>query len=634
MENFPSFGTMVSFDLALLVVSLIATGAMMRSWRRIRLARAGLGVALIVLGIWVTTSLYLADFYAMIILPNRIGADAAMDVMADIHNRYSWYVNAAAAFLVVGGLLILIQQVLRQFDVKAGLLAEAAQRERRFNHAAQLAKLGHYVFDLKEMRVIFCTEQHAGSHGLSVGEYLRRASSLDDDLPLIHEDDRAEVRRKYERVAAGETVEVEYRVPTPDGERRVREIATPVLDENGQVVRKIGTSQDVTQQREIESQLHQSIKMEAIGNLTGGVAHDFNNLLAVILGNLELLKEVPDDTDNLLEEAIDAVLKGADLTKSMLSFARRAPLEPTVLDLNKIVLETNNWSTRALPSTIEVETSLLAGLWPIRADRASTESALLNLILNARDAMPLGGKLTIETANVRLDSEYIGVHSEDLELGRYVMLAVSDTGSGIPKSTIEKIFDPFFTTKPTGKGSGLGLSMIQGFMKQSGGSVQVYSENGQGTTFKLYFRAVDPDEARAAPAPDSSIAELRPVKSTVILVAEDQPGVMSFLIRTLEAAGYGVLPAASGDIALELYHAANQVDLVLTDIVMPGKVQGPELVRQLRQGEKTLPAVFMSGYAHEATVHGNGLRPDDIRLMKPVSRADLIKAIEQALGRG
>lgn len=371
-------------------------------------------------------------------------------------------------------------------------------------------------------------------------------------------------------------------------------------------------------------------KNESIGQLTGGVAHDFNNLLAVILGNLELLREdekTPSQID-MIDTAISATLRGADLTKNMLAFARQAPLTPVVLDLNNVVREAKNWMARAMPESVEIETSLLAGVWPIEADRSSLESALLNLALNARDAMNGHGKLTIETANVRIDESYIDERQEELAPGRYVMLAVSDNGPGISNEVIGSIFEPFFTTKPPGVGSGLGLSMTVGFMKQSAGTVQVYTEIGEGTTFKLYFPVSKTElEQPVKPLIDDNKASGRGAK---LLVAEDEDAVRATLVTILERAGYQVTATASGDAAFAAFEEDPSFDLLLTDIVMPGTLQGTGLAKALRERWPNLPVLFMSGYASEATVHGNGLRPEDIRLMKPIQRAELLSAVVKA----
>ncbi len=245
--------------------------------------------------------------------------------------------------------------------------------------------------------------------------------------------------------------------------------------------------------------------------------------------------------------------------------------------------------------------------------------------------MPGGGKLTIETSNVRIDDDYVESHHEDIASGRYVMLAVSDTGTGILHDDLGQIFDPFFSTKAPGSGSGLGLSMIQGFMKQSGGTVQVYSEPGHGTTFKLFFKAVDAvetDIAKATPPSPHTASDC-----SHILIAEDELEVLDVIVAGLEKSGYRVTVAKSGDEALRIFKANPGFDLLLTDIVMPGKLQGPALAKELRGIEPSLPVVFMSGYASEATVHGNGLRPEDVRLMKPARRADLIAAVANALSK-
>ncbi len=385
------------------------------------------------------------------------------------------------------------------------------------------------------------------------------------------------------------------------------------------------------QTADLEARLIQAQKLEAVGQMTGGVAHDFNNLLNVILGNLELLEEVELSTDDLqlIESAITATHRGADLTQKMLSFARRAHLEPAVINLSDVVRDMDNWMSRTLPATIDVRMELEPALWPVEADHASTESAILNLIINARDAMRNGGVLTIETANVMIEDDDAASKIGDVTPGSHVMLAISDTGTGIPDEYLERVFEPFFTTKGTGQGSGLGLSMVHGFMKQSGGTVRVYSEPGVGTTLKLYFRA-----AKQLPLPRASKEGGDAVQDSSgfrILVAEDQREVRDVLERILKSAGYEVVAAPDGDAAMRLFVEDGDFDILVTDIVMPGRLQGPGLARALRELDPALPVVFMSGYASEASMHGNGLRKEDIRLMKPVSRTRLLEAVRRAL---
>jgi len=250
--------------------------------------------------------------------------------------------------------------------------------------------------------------------------------------------------------------------------------------------RPIGSTIDLTKLHEAEDRLRKAQRIEVIGNLTGGVAHDFNNLLAIVLGNLELvlLTDDPKLRQEFLEEAIKATHRGADLSKNLLSFARKAQLSPTRINLNEVVLRTLKWSSRILPESLNIQTSLPKDLWDSELDLVSVESAVINLLVNARDAMPEGGKIMVETQNLRIEQEYIDAHFEDIEPGRYVMLAISDTGEGIAADKLEQIYEPFYTEKPAGEGTGLGLSMVQGFVKQSKGAVRVYSEVGVGTTFK------------------------------------------------------------------------------------------------------------------------------------------------------
>lgn len=410
----------------------------------------------------------------------------------------------------------------------------------------------------------------------------------------------------------------------PDGSTRWTSITVDATQE-------VKSHQELEHQREQAEKLH---RRESLSRLTGGVAHDFNNILAVILGSLELMQddEISETQREILTTAIDATLKGADLTRNMLAFSRQAPLEAHVLDLNDVLRNTKIWVRRTIPENIKIETSLLAGLWKVKADESSTISAFLNLVINARDAMPDGGKITVETSNVRVDSEYISARGEDIEPGRYVLVAVSDTGTGIPASKLEQIFEPFFTTKDPGSGTGLGLSMILGFMKQSAGTILVYSEVGTGTTFKLYFPEFSGHEAlhsSTIEAPHS-----KPTTNAKLLLVEDEPEILAVLSSVLSREGYQIQTAISGDEAAKIFEANPDFDLVITDIIMPGELQGTSLLRHLRDIRPNLPVIFMSGYASEATVHGNGLRPEDTRLMKPIRKRDLVTAIERALTRG
>lgn len=399
----------------------------------------------------------------------------------------------------------------------------------------------------------------------------------------------------------------------------------------------IAIIQDITEERARQKQLQQAQKMEAIGQLTGGVAHDFNNLLAVIVGNLELLqgqletsKIDGNEANELIAAAIEAVDHGADLTSSMLAYARKAQLAPTVLDINLTVRETERWMRRTIKSNIELTTELQEDVWPIRVDRSSLQSALVNLIVNARDAMEAGGTLTIKTANMLFDKSLLQRASESPLEGRYVVVSVSDNGCGIAPEILEGIYEPFFTTKAVGRGTGLGLSMVEGFVRQSGGAIRVHSKPGEGTSFKLYFAAQAEDTAvKPCVQPPSLPSATTQTTRARLLLAEDKDDVRLVLKKALVAAGYDVTTASSGDIAYTIFEADPSFDLVVTDIVMPGVLQGVEFAKKCRLLRPLTPFIFLSGYSPD--VSGQGVSPDDIRLMKPVSRSTLLKSIETCL---
>ncbi len=389
-----------------------------------------------------------------------------------------------------------------------------------------------------------------------------------------------------------------------------------------------GVGLDTTQQHEMEKALAHSKKLEALGQLVGGIAHDFNNTLAVLQGNLDLVKLIEDDAEieTCFEEFANAIERGRRLTLQLLAYGRKSVLAPTTKNLTAIISDADRMLRRILPETIMIETVAGGGLWNTHIDKSQVENAILNLALNSRDAMPSGGKLTIETTNVRIDESYVEDRAEDLEPGRFVMLAVTDTGVGMPKEISDRAFDPFFTTKNIDKGSGMGLAMVLGLMRQIGGTARAYSELGVGTTIKLYFPATHEEIKTDIPKP-------KPIKKGKehILLAEDDDSVRDMLRRQLQALGYKVTEAENGDKALEILIGDLSIEMLVTDIVMPGILQGPSLAKQARENRPNLPVLFMSGYPREASIHGNGLRPDDIKLMKPVSIADLATAISQSI---
>lgn len=376
--------------------------------------------------------------------------------------------------------------------------------------------------------------------------------------------------------------------------------------------------------------IHETQKLHSIGRVAGGVAHDFNNLLAVINGNAESIdtQRLSQEDREAIEEIITASTRGAQLTKQLLGFARRSELKPKTLNLSSVISNIGSMLYRILPANISVETSLAAGLWTVNTDRNLLENAILNLVINARDAMPQGGSLTIETMNVRIDEDYIESRDEDIPPGRYVMIAVTDTGTGVEEASLPRLFEPFFTTKGPDEGTGLGLAMVDGFVRQSGGAARVYSEVGHGTSVKLYFPATaDGAVTEMQPKRSASACKNTPVR---ILLVEDQDAVRRIIEKTLGAAGHGVISAGRADEAWDLFEQdPDGIDIVITDIVMPGKLQGPQLVRAIRTIRRDIPALFMSGYPHEANVHGNGVRDTDISLMKPIRRGELLTAVDR-----
>ena len=417
----------------------------------------------------------------------------------------------------------------------------------------------------------------------------------------------------------------------PNGVRTWEVIHVPVRNEQGRIDRIVGSARDVTERDHAEDQLRRAQRMEAIGHLTGGVAHDFNNLLQVIRGNLELI--APDLADRpaagqRLRSALHGADRAAQLTRQLLAFARRQPLEPRVVNLGRMVGEMAEMLRRMLGEAIEVETIIAKNLWNTLADPAQVESALLNLAINARDAMPQGGRLTIEVANATLDADYAQRNSE-VEPGEYVLIAVSDTGHGMTPEVAARVFEPFFTTKGEEKGTGLGLSMVYGFVRQSNGHVQLYSEVDQGTTVKIFLPRAHQDETLDAPVVTGPLEG----RSEVILVVEDDELVRASSVGMLRDLGYTCLHAPDGAAALAMLRGGSKVDLLFTDVVMPGPIRGRELAIEAQTLRPGLPVLFTSGYTDDAIVHDGRLDPGIQLLSKPFTREDLARRIRGLLGR-
>jgi PAS domain S-box-containing protein len=387
---------------------------------------------------------------------------------------------------------------------------------------------------------------------------------------------------------------------------------------------------DLTDIHAAEAQFRQAQKMEAIGQLTGGVAHDFNNILTVITGTIGVLAEAVADRPELasIAKLIDeAAERGAQLTKHLLAFARKQPLRPSEIDLNALLLESAKLLRPALGEHIEILPRLAEDAWPALVDPNQLSSAILNLALNARDAMPRGGKLVLETANATLDEIYVSMNDE-VAVGDYVMIAVSDTGCGIPAALLDKVFDPFFTTKEVGKGTGLGLSMVFGFVKQSGGHIKIYSEEGHGTTVKIYLpRSTGAGQGAADASPS---AEIEGGDETVLIV-EDDALVRKHVVTLVASLGYRTLEAANAAEALAIIDSGTPIDLLFTDVIMPGSRNGRQLVDEALRHRPGLKTLFTSGYTENAVIHHGRLDPGVLLLAKPYRKPELARMIRLAL---
>ena len=474
---------------------------------------------------------------------------------------------------------------------------------------------------------------------------------------MVHPEDLPGAAARWTTsLASGATYETEFRLRRADGAYRWHIArAVPVHDDEGRRLRWVGTNTDIEDQKtaaaalidmnaQLEAQvmlrtgelmaaeasLRQAQKMEAVGHLTGGIAHDFNNLLTGIIGSLDIVRrrlegQLSEDTARFIDAASTSAHRAAALTHRLLAFARRQSLDTRPEDLNACVAGMEDLLCRSLGEHIEFETNLQADLWPGLTDVHQLENALLNLAINARDAMPEGGKLIVETTNARLDEAYAQAR-EDVTAGDYAVIAVTDTGMGMPANVVARAFDPFFTTKPIGQGTGLGLSMIYGFMKQSGGHVRIHSSPGQGTTVKLYLSRARGD-APAAPA--ALEGEVPRGQGETVLVVEDDPTVRMLVVEVLEELGYRYLEAADGPSALALMDMP-RIDLLVTDVGLPN-MNGRQLAEIARQRRPGLKVLFITGYAETAAVRGGFLDPGMEMMTKPFALDALGAKIRQLI---
>ena len=494
-------------------------------------------------------------------------------------------------------------------------------------------------------------------------------------LKCVFREDTLRVTDAMERAFAARDREssVEFRITKPSDGRLVWIEARSInlYDSDGQPRRVVGVNVDITERkrailqeraftesleeavrqrtRELEVEndarkraedsLRQGLKMEAVGQLTGGVAHDFNNLLTIVLGGLDLIGRqmsvLPaSEASARIARAHDMSLQGAKraatLTSRLLAFSRQQPLDPKPIKPNKLIAQTSEVLHRTLGEQILLETVLASGIWSIHADGNELENSLLNLALNARDAMPNGGKVTIETANCDLDDNYVAEVSEPITAGQYVMLAVTDTGTGMDDATIARAFEPFFTTKEAGKGTGLGLSQVYGFVRQSSGHIRVYSEVGEGTTVKIYLPRYTGVHKRTAEEKKAS-KSLRGADHEVILVVEDDETLRGYTTEILRELGYTVLSAADGRAAIGMLGDAKDIHLLFTDIVMPGGMNGRQVADEALKLRPGLKVLFTTGYSRNAVVHQGRLDPGVHLISKPFSFDDLAVKIRALL---
>ncbi len=548
-------------------------------------------------------------------LPSKIPYESSLMVRVPMR-------SPAGTIIGVGSFAI---DVTRQKRAETAL-AESEQRrratEQRFERIVDLVQEAIWIHEQGIMAFanpaaarLFGAPDPAVLIGRSVFEFL-------------HPDD---ARRAQERTAKRARdrlplLPTEMRIVGLDGRTRIAELQAVPFEQDDRLL-GIASGRDVTAQRDAEMRLLQVQKMEAVGQLTGGIAHDFNNLLTIIIGALDQdLSKLPADLAVWLEQAMRAAERGAALTHRLLAFSRRQALNAGPVDLNKLVAGMDDLLRRTLGEPIEVDLVLSAGLWSALADSAQVENALLNLAINARDAMPGGGTLTVETANAQFDADYAAANP-GLAPGDYVMLAVSDTGTGMTPEVLQRAFEPFFTTKEVGKGTGLGLAMIYGFARQSRGHVVIYSEVDQGTTVRLYLPRL---EVAIAPTPEAASSHAAG-GGEIVLVVEDDNNVRKLVVRQLTDLGYQVLEAANGKAALDIIDSGAAIDLLFTDVVMPGGMNGRQLAEAARERRPGLKALFTSGYTADTVLRHGTLDAGTKLLSKPYRKRDLAVKIREAL---
>jgi two-component system, cell cycle sensor histidine kinase and response regulator CckA len=510
--------------------------------------------------------------------------------------------------------------------------AEEAIAEDRaiLEKAQEVAHIGSWVAETNGTGRIVWSPEMLRIHGIEDGRFDGR---IDSALGFVHDADRDGVRDTMTAaVREGRAFEYEHRIVRTDGAVRwVRINAALACDTSGKPVRLIGTMQDVTDRRQLEEQLRQAQKMEAIGRLAGGIAHDLNNALTAIAGFAELVLSdlgAGHPSENDVREVRKAAERAGAVTRQLLAFSRHELIEPRVFSLGETVTSLGRFLGRLLGDDIDLRAEVVPGVPPIMGDPGQVEQAIVNLAVNSRDAMPHGGRLTLAVRLETVDEAFAHSHAP-MPPGCYVTLAVQDTGVGMSPETLGRIFEPFFTTKPVGKGTGLGLSMVYGTMKQCHGFIFAESEPGSGTTFRLYFPPATPPTAEASAADPAEAADH---DAATVLVVDDDPAVRGLVVAALRTEGYRVVQAASGEEALRaMRETAGPIQLLLTDATMPG-ISGIELAARILGERPELPVIIMSGYTADS-LNLSGLRGAVSICQKPFTPNDLRQRIRQALGR-
>ena len=531
-----------------------------------------------------------------------------------------------ATFLVSSSIIFVMAEAVRSSQLRLASTAQARQDEERLHYFIERVPAAIAMFDTN-MRYLAASARWKSDFGIQ-GDVIGRSHY--EVFPEIPEHWKDVHRRAL--AGAGERADQEAFMRLDGSRQWLRWEIQPWYSGENTVGGITIFCEDLTEQKRIEEQLVQAQKMEIVGNLSGGVAHDFNNLLTAILGNSELLGEELKSRQDLSQIADNigrAAERGAELTRRLLAFGRRQILRPAEIDCNQLLGGLHKLLRRTLRADIQIRTDFGPNLPPAFADPVQLETAVLNLALNSEDAMPAGGRLTITTSTAPLDGHYHNLHL-DVPPGQYILIAVTDNGVGIAKDILGRVFEPFFTTKEVGKGSGLGLSMVYGFVKQSNGHVSIYSEPGLGTTVRIYL-----PQAAVGPAAPPALARIEdamlPGGTETVLVVEDDPFVRSFVITSLTSLGYQVVAAVDGDEALRKLRSDVRIDLLFTDIVMPGSIDGwklAELARELRPG---LPVVLTSGYALETLIEQGSLHAGLAVLTKPYRKADLAQRLRETL---